>query len=151
MKGNGKPSLTVGGKFADTKVAASYDAETFAAVNALYVARARSYFVTGQAVMLQSDCLHTLNVIRHHVPGVMEAPHAEGLATNPIRASKLKKADREAIDAITKLLAETPITIIVRHVRGHRPGRGRAWVNKQCDRIAKRHMRAARSEAKAVP
>lgn len=33
--------------------------------------------------------------------------------------------------------------LILRHVRGHKGGSGRNWVNNECDRIAKRYMRQA--------
>lgn len=147
MVGNGLRSAMVGGKI-DKPVAQSHDAETFAAVNALYAARGRGYFVAGQTVMLQSDCIRTLNVFASHVPGTIESRHADGIPTTKIRAAKLKTADKAALKALGDLMAETPIRIIVRHVRGHQKGHGRAWVNEQCDKLAKRHMRDARRAAR---
>ncbi len=139
MKGNGKPAVTVGGRLAG-KVERSYDAETFAVVNALYAARARGYFVAGQTVMLQSDCLHALNVIKGYVPGAVESKHPDGLALTSIREKRLKGADRLALRAIADLIAETPINIVVRHARGARVI--------HCDKVAKAHMREARREAR---
>lgn len=147
MKGNGRPSKTIGGQITKA-VDHSYDAETFAAVNALYAARSLGYLTAGDVVMLQSDSLHTLNVICGHLPGTMESKHADGMALQGIRAKRLKKADHAALGALRQLMSETPIQIIVRHVRGHQEGRGRAWVNNECDRIAKEHMREARRAAR---
>lgn len=143
MKGAGKEASTVGGKIA-IQCDASFSAETFATVNALYAARSRGYIVPGSVVMLQSDCLHALNVIRHHVHGATESKHPDGMGVILIRAKKLRRQDHDALAAIKKLMAETPFSIVVRHVRGHQTGRGRAWVNEQCDLLAKRHMREAR-------
>lgn len=142
----GKSSLTIGGRIT-APAPMSYDAETFAAVNALYAARAAGYFTAGQVVMLQSDCLRALAIFRYFVPGTVESRHRDGLATTPIGKKKLKAPDKLALAAIEKLMAETPVKIVVRHVRGHQPGHGRAWVNEECDRLAKQHMRDARAKA----
>jgi hypothetical protein len=43
-------------------------------------------------------------------------------------------------------VAALKLSLVTRHVRGHRPGPGRQWVNGEVDRIARTAMRDRRQQ-----
>lgn len=49
-----------------------------------------------------------------------------------------------------KVCADSRFTLWLRHVKGHSEGTGRNWVNEQCDRIAKQHMRRERTRLQGI-
>lgn len=97
--------------------------------------------LTFQTVMLQSDNLRTLQLIYQTLPSCRISNHAESAAipTSKLHASPTEKSALRIIHAILH-----QFNVFVRHVRGHRQGDGRNWVNRTCDDIAKRHMRQQR-------
>lgn len=117
-------------------------AELYAIANAMAVARTCK--VLSGHVLIQSDCAHALAILRKAVPGTLDYPAQGGLSVGPRRRS-LPKEIKPAVKIIREIVATTKITIAVRHVRGHRPGGGRNWVNRLCDGMARRQMRAARA------
>lgn len=60
------------------------------------------------------------------------------------RRPKLQPIDKEALAAIRE--AAQGRVLSMRHVKGHKEGDGRNWVNEQCDAEARRHMQAMRAE-----
>jgi ribonuclease HI len=121
-------------------------AELYAIANALVVARACK--VLSGHVLVESDCAHALAMLLKAFPGAIDNPAAGGLRVGPRRRGIPSEA-KPAIKIIRAIVAENRITLAVRHVRGHRPGDGRNWVNRACDKIARRHMRAARASMAA--
>ena len=58
----------------------------------------------------------------------------------------------QAIKVIDDIKRELGLSLVTRHVKGHVAERvGRSWVNDQCDRTAKKHMRAKRLELQPQP
>lgn len=108
--------------------------ELKAIANALALA-ARTGMVKGR-VMVQSDCIHALYVIRR-ATGAIDNPvkGGEKVAVN-LRKKWKRWPDEEQIVASIKLSLATAASVEVRHVRGHKAGNGRAWVNRECDRLA---------------
>lgn len=51
---------------------------------------------------------------------------------------KLSPAETASLAVIQDAAGNRPI--FLRHIKGHKSGTGRNWVNSQCDRVAKRHM-----------
>lgn len=97
--------------------------------------------LTFDTVMLQSDNLRALQLVRQTLPSCRITNHSESAAipTNQLYPSPLEKKALRIIHAILGQLQ-----VYVRHVRGHQHGEGRNWVNRTCDDIAKRHMRQMR-------
>jgi hypothetical protein len=54
---------------------------------------------------------------------------------------KLTQLHVAAIAVISEIVAALKLSLVTRHVRGHRPGPGRQWVNGEVDRIARTAMR----------
>lgn len=92
------------------------------------------------SVMVQSDSTRALGAIIYGLPNVRNKPHSTSAHIGNIRF--LEPDEQKAIRVIHGLLARK--RVIVRHVRGHKPGDKRQWVNRQCDAIAKEHMRNQR-------
>lgn len=89
------------------------------------------------AIMLQSDCLQALWVLSRIIPYAVEKKHPNGapLSKWKQRSSESVWQRREA-EAIRQALGSR--RVYLRHVRGHKEGDGRQWVNEQCDRLAKK-------------
>lgn len=139
------------------------EAELAALANALYVAGREGYLAEGATIMLQSDSANALSMIRHHL-GAADRPmkDAQQGVTVPIGDPKCwcspskdlawdRRLDqrRRLLGAIQEQAKAFRLTLVVRHVRGHRgrdagEGDGRAWVNVQVDRLAREGMRVAR-------
>lgn len=139
-KGHGwERGITCGGPLKMSPLNSS-EAEMAAMAAALQVL-ADGDCLTFDTVMLQSDSLRTLQLIRQTLPACRATNHAESVAipTGKLYASPIEK---NALRIIHAILHEH--TVYVRHVRGHQHGEGRNWVNRTCDDIAKRHMRQMR-------
>lgn len=98
-------------------------------------------------LIVQCDNIHALSTLRHI--GATEAKRKGARDVRLVfpRAAKLKPIEKEALDAIQNIMGDTPI--FLRHVRGHRYGDGRSWVNTKCDEEARRHMEAMRKTCAA--
>lgn len=128
-------------------------AELCGLASALYHFDRSGALVDVTKVMLQCDSTHALGYILANVVGsYAEKPKGEGgVAVRPRihrgktgERSPLKPIEKEALAAIRKIAKGR--TLSVRHVKGHREGDGRNWVNEQCDAEARRHMQAMRVE-----
>lgn len=95
--------------------------------------------------MLQSDCLAALAAVSV-LPASFWTDSGEksDSALRPRPPRKLSPVEREGLEAIRS--ASVGRRIYLRHVKGHRAGTARSWVNNQCDAEARRHMRAMRAE-----
>ena len=122
------------------------EAELCALANALTVARLRGLLATGCIVMLQSDSVSALAIIRCKIADVGDRPVLGGLAVAAARRVKLTQLHVAAIAVISEIVAALKLSLVTRHVRGHRPGPGRQWVNGEVDRIARTTMRDRRQQ-----
>jgi len=145
IKADGRNSITCGAAMKGT-VASATEAELCALANALTVARLRGVLSAGCVVMMQSDCLVALAILRSKIPDIEDRPAAGGLAVDPIRRMKLTKVHLAAVDVVREIVTALDISIVVRHVRGHQPGGGRQWVNAAVDQIARQAMRHRRGK-----
>jgi ribonuclease HI len=143
IKADGRSSITCGAAMKGT-VASATEAELCALANALTVARLRGVLSGRSVVMMQSDCLVALAIIRSKIAGVEDRPAPGGLAVDPIKRMKLTKVHLAAVDVVREIATALEISIVTRHVRGHQPGGGRQWVNAAVDQIARRAMRHRR-------
>lgn len=142
-KGDGwERGQTFGGQIKATVMNAA-EAEMAAMANALARLHNRGELAGLQRVMLQSDCLRVLQLILQAIPRAEPSNHKDGA---PVEPQKLATSpmEKRGLEIIVDVLQDCP-TILLRHVRGHRPGEGRQWVNRVCDDIAGRHMREQRS------
>ncbi len=114
-----------GAAFASQLVSAT-EAELCAAVNGVHHALTKGIAVTGDVILVTSDCMA---VVRWIVPVVMHG-RDPGSETQIQAASQLRGwAKRYGLRFVSK------------HVPGHAgPGTPRTWVNEWCDKRARRHM-----------
>lgn len=124
-------------------LANSSEAELCAIANALSHLQANDCFAGVAVLMIQSDSLRALGLLHTHVRGIMPAPHRDGCDVEKV-GGKMSDYETEASVRVRGFTLETKISIYVRHVRGHKQGDGRQWVNRECDNLAREHMRYAR-------
>lgn len=94
------------------------------------------------AIMVQSDCLRALQLIRIWIA---DAHASNNGASAPIPTAPLKPTEHERESLA--LIRAVNRRLMLRHVRGHKDGDGRQWVNAQCDQVARSWMRGARKKA----
>lgn len=125
------------------------EAECMALVNAMAAAAKRGHLSHGMTILLQSDCLGALHAMRH----------ALGAADHPIRGGHLvalvgrlpkQLKDSPVLPVVTAMVLRLELTVLVRHVKGHSKGHGRNWVNRECDRLARKGMEARRNQLKVA-
>ena len=92
--------------------------------------------------MVQSDSLRSLQLISQTLPGVRIANHADAVA---VTKAQLSPSAMEAKALIAIKGRVDHLDLLVRHVRGHKRGQKRQWVNRMCDAEARRHMLAERA------
>jgi ribonuclease HI len=147
IKADGRCSITCGAALKQA-VAHVNEAELCALANALTVARRRGALAQRDVVMLQSDSVVALAVILSKIDGVADRPAAGGLAVAPIKRMKLTNVHLAALEVIRAIVVALDLSLVTRHVRGHRPGGGRQWVNSEVDRIARKAMKERREAAR---
>lgn len=148
-KGDGwERGLTFGGPIKATVLNAA-EAEMAAMANALVRLHNQGQMAGQQRVMLQSDCIRVLQLVLQAIPRAEPSNHKDGA---PVTRQTIlpSPTERRGIQIIVDVLQDCP-TILLRHVRGHRPGEGRQWVNRVCDDIAGRHMREERTIRGGIP
>jgi ribonuclease HI len=94
-----------------------------------------------QVVMLQSDSVGALSVVRQKMRA-RDSRHANGVRV-PFQKKQPNERQSAAVDVIAEIIGRNALRVVVRHVRGHTKGRGRRWVNRQCDRLANEGRRKA--------
>ncbi len=97
-------------------------------------------------LMVQSDSLRSLQLIARAVPRVRIAKHAEAAA---VTKAQLTPSAMEAKALVAIKARVDRLDLLVRHVRGHKRGQQRQWVNRVCDAEARRHMVAERARLDA--
>lgn len=145
LKSGPGAGATIGGQMKGT-ITDSTHAELNAIANALVAARLMN--VLRGSVLVQCDSLNALGCIRKVWPGTLDNPAPGGLPV-PARRKAPALNLRPAAEVIVTVVREAGIILTVRHVRGHRAGDGRAWVNRECDRIARKHMQARLATVRA--
>ena len=136
IKGDGRDSMYAGGPLRayseNTTVA-----ELEAMANGLSCAKAAGYFADGdQVIMLQTDSTDALGCLRYLRPALAESKHED---SHPIPNRRKRPAPRQLAAAkhVIAILDEFELIAVLRHVKGHKTGGGRNWVNRLCDRLAK--------------
>lgn len=117
----------------------SQQAEFFALVNGIACADRAGLLPADEFVlMLQSDCLEALATIRWLLPGVRDMPAAGGRRVAAAKRPSRLMRDCAGLEWLAAFAQRPGLQIVVRHVKGHQQGGGaRAWVNNECDRLAK--------------
>ena len=87
-------------------------------------------------ILLQTDCLDALRVINEETNAI-ERQHRNGAPLAGRYYVTPAREERMIARVIGELVFGTGRTLYVRHVRGHRPGKGRQWVNRVTDQLAK--------------
>jgi ribonuclease HI len=146
IKSDGRKSILRSGPI-KSKAANAMEAELLAIANSLHVALQESYIASGSLVMIQSDSMAALGIVRQAIPGVSDRRHAAGLPVARRRKQVLSDLSIKARDFIAALVADNQLVVSVRHVKGHTEGGGRQWVNRACDAAARKEMRQARRVA----
>lgn len=146
IKGDGRSALSAGGHIpqftSDTSVA-----ELEAILSGLSFAQEQDYFLPADSsILIQSDCSPALAALRALRPEIAVSAHAESAPIHP-RRKKLKSREQSVVDRIFAVTDGVGLTIAVRHVRGHKTGDGRNWVNRHCDKLAKMGARAGAAPA----
>lgn len=148
-KGDGwERGQTFGGEIRSTVLNAA-EAEMAAMANALARLHNRGQLQGLRRVMLQSDCLRVLQLILQAIPRAEPSNHKDGAPVEPQKLA-MSPMERKGVEIIIDVLADCE-SILLRHVRGHRPGEGRQWVNRVCDDIARKHMREQRTKRGVDP
>ncbi len=137
------PSIVVGGPLKG-RVPGNNTAELYALARAVMEAGARRLFEVADVVMLQSDSLYALGHLMNI--GGQDRPAPDGARAAPLEAPPTHY-EGVALERIKSLIGERPL--LVRHVKGHKSGGGRQWVNRECDRLARDAMRMRRAELAA--
>lgn len=149
IKADGREAITCGAAMKKVMKNAT-EAELCAIANALTVARLHGLLSVDGCAMVQSDCHTALALIATFVTKVIDNPAPGGLPVTRLKRKLARhiKKHAAAINVIQAVVSATGLTIITRHVRGHREGDGRQWVNRLVDVRARREMRMARAKSK---
>ena len=135
IKGDDRDSMSAGGPI-EVFHPNSDRAELDAIANGLACADAAGYFrPSDRLIMIQSDNAGALMVLQAATQAI-NRPHEESAELHR-RKKPLDAHQQAAADRITAIIRRHGLTVLVRHVRGHKDGGGRNWVNRLCDRLAK--------------
>lgn len=140
IKGDGRPSHMLGGPI-KPYVENVCIAELIAIRKGLETAINNGYFLdTDKYIMIQSDSTGALHSLRVYRKTIYVSRHADSRVNMFDRLHVTIAEDRwEEAKKIIRLTDELGLEVIVRHVKGHTNGNeGRSWVNKMCDRLAKK-------------
>lgn len=124
-------------------VSSSAEAELWAISHALCVLEDRKRILQEQRLMVQSDCMRALAILRDGL-GATDTAHSSGLSVDQ-NCHFITPIEQEALWVIQNVRDTYGLDLCVRHVKGHSDGDGRSWVNRTCDIIARKHMRAQQS------
>lgn len=115
-----------GGGVIRRRVTSSQSAEMMAVVNGVWHGLNDGYVLSGDVLLIQTDCLNAIDLFRR---GAGRTPE-----------------EREVIQFFHELLDGNALEVSFRHVRGHTNGdTPRTYVNNVCDKTAKKHMRKMRT------
>jgi ribonuclease HI len=123
----------------------SAEAELCAIANAMQSLHLHDLLIGDVKVLVQSDCLRALGLIASFVSSCEVNNHPDGCPIQKTTATKPTALEAKALATINALVSGSR-RLSLRHVRGHKAGKGRNWVNRQCDHIAKGYMKQARTK-----
>lgn len=143
-----KSGIVIGGQL-PRGLSNSGEAEAFAVCRALQHLWSADVLQPYEGLMLQSDNLRILQLIASLFPKVTINNHSQAAKVSKIEAPILSPAEKEALAGIRTSTAS--MFVSVRHVKGHKNGEGRQWVNRVCDEKARFYMTLQRSKTKGKP
>lgn len=120
----------------------SNKAELMAMSEALQAAHAAGYFTEqDNLLMMQTDCAAAISLILAALPKARFSPHPDGMQDiQPRSMANACQFEKNALSHISyRLLTINPwheTYLTLRHVKGHKNGSNRQWVNRECDRLA---------------
>ena len=122
------------------QVASAGEAEMCAIVNAVHIAIKKGAAMAGDILLIESDCLDALGALERRTP--LSSP--KGRTLHGKRWVRKRKRRQTIIDVFAKVTEGYELRF--KHVKGHQDGSkcARSFINNECDRNAKRHMRAER-------
>lgn len=145
IKGDGRESLSAGGPLRNFH-SNSCVAELEAIANGLDCASASGYFRPSDVtIMIQSDSLEALGCLLQARPSIVNSKHEAG-ASVTVRRRRMNDRHEAAVRHILKIIDRHGLSAAIRHVRGHKGGGGRNWVNRLCDSLANKGRKAAERE-----
>ena len=126
-------------------------AEVAALVNAVYSVRNSGSLTGMRAMYLQTDSFRALQLMRHYglISTILQPPPHVG--AGKIKSENIHAYEDRAIQLMVAIVEQTDIRVAGKYVPGHKKGDGRFWVNRQCDREARKHMAAMREELMLSP
>lgn len=134
----------IGGKVC-MDVETNNSAELFAIAHALDACDRRGLFhAPCKTIMIQSDSRHALRLILRYVAHSRDAPHPDNSTLGSGIENIVAHGEAELAIGVIQDVCRRAQAVLLRHIHGHRAGGGRNWVNRQCDAIARRHMRSMR-------
>lgn len=115
-------------------------AELIAIKRGLETARDINYFMPDdRVIMIQSDSMNALTCMRIVRKSIKVSKHPDSKVGMFQRLNvDIPAAKWEAVKEILIITDKLGLEIVVRHVKGHSEGNGRSWVNRMCDRLAKK-------------
>lgn len=114
--------IRASGNFKSVNCQSPFQAELFAAANGVALAIANG----ATTILVQTDCLEVVRVFNG-------------------KRSPLPKGVAQSFGKITKMIEQKEVRVTARHVKGHtRRDEPRFYVNRWCDKNAKKHMRTER-------
>jgi ribonuclease HI len=148
-KADGSKSVIASGEVPRGEALSADDAEMYALVRGLRMALEQH--PPQRTILLQSDSYRVLRLVRFWL-NAEDRPHADGLSVTST-AIAFKHRERDMIHEMRVMASQRSLRLMVRHVKGHThpSNHGRYWVNRECDRLAKLHMRAQRDRKPCVP
>lgn len=152
-KGDNAPaSVFMGGAFRQLGYS-SNEAELAAITNAIWRLIKDGRMDGIDSVMVQADNQRALVSILKMIPRSLMRPHGEEKPMSiPSSAYVPSPHEKMILSALRELVDDRQLTIYVRHVKGHQgQGKSRKWVNTQCDKLARKHMRLKRADLKGEP
>lgn len=138
IKPDGGPALVKGGPFIGL-LTSSVEAEMRALANALALARSSGAAPDGACVMIQSDCQAALSWVLGAVKASDHRPAAGGVNVIPVLRVQRALENSAGLRHFVKIAERAQLKILVRHVRGHKSGGGRQYVNRLVDSVAKKN------------
>jgi ribonuclease HI len=116
----------------------STEAELAAIANALQQLAGSGDLAGIKTLMIQSDSLAALAVVRSLPTAAWSRSDDRRDSSSAPAKKRLSASDTASLSIIREAAGRRPL--FLRHIKGHKSGTGRNWVNGQCDRVAKRHM-----------
>lgn len=119
-------------------------AELYAINNGIYVALRRGFISEHDRVLIQSDSTHALTAILYKLNAYSQDYKASDGLSIKVQNICLRSCEEAALSWLTTKVEGMGLTLLLRHIKGHKSGDGRFWVNRRCDSLAAKYMNEAR-------